>query len=276
MRPLCYFCYLSDLAFDHPSTPFRSQHGSWGCENKEETTEEAQDKKKESHSHAQNKDQLYHSPTLTTATLHQGSMRMSGGAWGSSSLARPLLRRHIRRLDLQALRMAMYSLRPTPVSRNASAAWGGGGGGHVRGHVTYSVSVWCEVWCEGRREDWFCTHIGRRPLRAASAIASFLHLLVSTCVTPLLRISSLGERGAHGGHVTQGGWRKKHIPGSKCLPARPRYNRYFNKTRDSSLFHPLPTIGSVGVLVSCCVVKWPDALGPDLVGQQSCRHQLSP
>jgi hypothetical protein len=52
-------------------------------------------------------------------------MRMSGGAAGSSSLARPLLRRHISRLDLQVLSRAMYSLRPTPVSRSASAAWEG-------------------------------------------------------------------------------------------------------------------------------------------------------
>jgi len=44
------------------------------------------------------------------------------------------------------------------------------------------------VWCEGRKEDWFCTHIGWRPLRTASALASLLHLLVSTCVPPLLHM----------------------------------------------------------------------------------------
>jgi len=42
------------------------------------------------------------------------------------------------------------------------------------------------AWCEGRKEDWFCTHLGWRPLRTASALASLLHLLVSTCVPPLL------------------------------------------------------------------------------------------
>jgi len=31
----------------------------------------------------------------------------------------------------------------------------------------------------------FCTHIGWRPLMSASALASLLHLLVSTCVPPL-------------------------------------------------------------------------------------------
>jgi len=42
------------------------------------------------------------------------------------------------------------------------------------------------VWCEGRKEDWFCTHIGWRPLRTASVFGSLLYLLVSTCVPPLL------------------------------------------------------------------------------------------
>jgi len=40
------------------------------------------------------------------------------------------------------------------------------------------------VWCEGRKEDWFCTHMGWGPLRTASALASLLHFLVSTCVPP--------------------------------------------------------------------------------------------
>jgi len=37
-------------------------------------------------------------------------------------------------------------------------------------------------WCERRKEDWFCTHIGWRPLRTASVLASLLHFLVSTCL----------------------------------------------------------------------------------------------
>jgi len=41
------------------------------------------------------------------------------------------------------------------------------------------------VWCEGRSEGWFCTHVGWRPLGTASALASLLPLLVSTCVPPL-------------------------------------------------------------------------------------------
>jgi len=40
------------------------------------------------------------------------------------------------------------------------------------------------VWCEGRKQDWFCTHIGCRPLTTASALASLLHLLVETCAPP--------------------------------------------------------------------------------------------
>jgi len=40
------------------------------------------------------------------------------------------------------------------------------------------------AWCAGRKEDWFCTHIGWRPLTTASALAFLLHFLVSTCVPP--------------------------------------------------------------------------------------------
>jgi len=42
------------------------------------------------------------------------------------------------------------------------------------------------AWCEERKEDWFCTDIGRWSLRTAAALASLLRWLVSTCVPPLL------------------------------------------------------------------------------------------
>jgi len=55
---------------------------------------------------------------------------------------------------------------------------------HSQHNGSTTVLQVMSVWCEGRREDWFCTHIGWGSLRAASAIAFFLHLPVSTCVPP--------------------------------------------------------------------------------------------
>jgi len=45
------------------------------------------------------------------------------------------------------------------------------------------------------KEDWFCTHIGWRPLRTASALASSLHFLVSTCLPspPTHRVHKTAE-----------------------------------------------------------------------------------
>jgi len=40
------------------------------------------------------------------------------------------------------------------------------------------------VWSAGRKEDWFCTHIGWQPLGTATALAPLLHFLVLTCYLP--------------------------------------------------------------------------------------------
>jgi len=52
--------------------------------------------------------------------------------------------------------------------------------------LTLMVLQVMRVWCEGRKEDWFCTHIGWRPLRTASALASLLRLLVQPVYLPPL------------------------------------------------------------------------------------------
>jgi len=62
---------------------------------------------------------------------------------------------------------------------------------HTLGGLAYwhgALHVACPLqvvsgWCEGRK-DWFYTHIGWWPLETATALASLLHLLVSTCVPP--------------------------------------------------------------------------------------------
>jgi len=66
------------------------------------------------------------------------------------------------------------------------------------------------AWCEGRREDWFCTHIGWRPLRAASAFASFFNCLLQpvyppppTHTTPASPPGTAHTRTLHGTAVSQ-------------------------------------------------------------------------
>jgi len=49
----------------------------------------------------------------------------------------------------------------------------------------------CRVWCEGRKEDWFCPHIGERPRRTATALVSLPVFTALSCfnmIPPLLRI----------------------------------------------------------------------------------------
>lgn len=69
------------------------------------------------------------SPTLTTDTLHHASTLISWGVVGRYSLATALLTRHSSFLPLQLFMIWMYSLRPMPVTRRASAACGWAGAG---------------------------------------------------------------------------------------------------------------------------------------------------
>ena len=62
-------------------------------------------------------------PRLTVATSHQGCMAAgTSGSVGRNSLARALLTRHSSFLALHLFMVAMYSLRPMPVTRTTSAA----------------------------------------------------------------------------------------------------------------------------------------------------------